>query len=152
MQLSDTPTTHILVRANTNSEFYSCDFAIITISEKWKQDQLRRLAVAKSFPDDKYFRSMCFLDRSVNFYYTNHHDLPDIDKLLGNRDWAFVEISDEELNEEELDEEEQFNCNLDVYRLVICCDGDTYYTAYGEYTGEEFWTEEFSLQELLEKL
>ena len=152
MQLSDKPTSHILVRANTNSEWDSCDFAIITLSEEWKQAQSRRLRAARSFAADISFRGLSFYDWSVDFYYTSRHGLPDIDELLGDRRWAFVEVAEEELNEENLAEEDQINSGLDCHRLLIGSDGGFKYIAYGEYSHDEFSTEEISLPEILEKL
>ena len=152
MQLSETPTAHILVPADTNDLGCSCDFAVITISEQWKQDQLRRLEVARSFADDSTFRALSFQDCSVYFFHSDRSNQSDIKEMLGNKRWAFVEVSTEELSEEELPGEEQINSNLDAYRLVIDSDGDIKYTAFGEYSGSEFWTEEFPLQELLDQL
>ena len=152
MQLSDKPTSHILVRAHTDSEWDSCDFAIITLSEEWKQNQLRRLEAARSFVGDSSFRGLSFHDWAVDFYDTSRHDLPDIDELLGELRWAFVEIGKEELNEENLDEEEQLNGSLDCHRLLIGSDGGFKYIAQGEYTHDEFYTEEALLPEILEKL
>jgi len=152
MQLSEKPTSHILVGADTNDSWCSCDFAVITISEQWKQDQLRRLEVVRSFADDSTFRTLSFENCSVYFFHSDRSGQPDLKELLGDRNWAFVEVSPEELSEEELPEEEQINCNLDAYRLVIDFDGDVKYTAFGEYSGGEFWTEEFPLQELLKQL
>lgn len=152
MQLSDKPTSHILVRADTNSDYDSCNCAIITLSEEWKQAQLRRLEAARSFAGDISFRGLSFHDWSVDFYYTFRHGLPDIDELLGELRWAFVEVNEEEVNEENLDEEEQLNANLDCHKLLIGSDGDFKYIAFGEYTHDEFSTEEVSLPEILEQL
>lgn len=152
MQLSDKPTSHILVRADTDSEWNSCDFAIITLSEEWKQAQPRRLEAARSFAGDSSFRGLSFHDWAVDFYYTSQHDQPDIDQLLGELRWAFVELNEDELNEENLDEEDRLNGSLDCHRLLIGSDGGFKYIARGEYTHDEFSTEEISLPEILEKL
>ena len=45
MQLSDKPTSHILLRAHTDNEWDSCNFAIITLSEAWQKTQFDRLEV-----------------------------------------------------------------------------------------------------------
>lgn len=52
MKVSDKPTGRILVRANSNSEWDSCEFAIVSISEKWKEEQLQRLEIIKPFAED----------------------------------------------------------------------------------------------------
>lgn len=147
MQLSDKPTAHILVRARTDSESDSCDLAIIYLSEEWKKQQQERLAAANALAKDNDFRSLCFCDEAVNFYEAAKDGLPD--ELLGDKCWAFVELDDAELNEED---DGSLNSSLDCHRLVIDFNGNLKYTAYGEYTGDEFWTDEFPLQELLEKL
>lgn len=149
MQLSDKPTAHILVRARTDSESDSCDLAIIYLSEEWKKQQQERLAAANALAKDNDFRSLCFRDGAVNFYEAAKDGLPDADELLGDKCWAFVVIDDAELNEVN---EESLDSSLDCHRLVIDFKGDIKYTAYGKYTGDEFWTDEFPLQELLEKL
>lgn len=46
MKLSDKATAHILVKANTNSEWDNCGFAIIHLSEEWKRTG-KRLALVK---------------------------------------------------------------------------------------------------------
>lgn len=43
MKLSDKATAHILVKAN--SEWDNCEFAIIHLSEEWKTEQAKRLAL-----------------------------------------------------------------------------------------------------------
>lgn len=143
MKVSDKPTGHILVRAHSNSEWDSCEFAIVSISEKWKKEQLKRLEVVKPFAEDYVFQSLNFYDYSVNFYQTGENGLPDLDELLADKDWTFIELS-----EEELDNLTPPESSLDCYRLAIYRDGDAKYKAYGKHTGEEFWTENLPLKQL----
>ena len=42
MKRSDKPTSYLMIKANTNSEWDCCDFAIIALSEDWKQEQQKR--------------------------------------------------------------------------------------------------------------
>lgn len=143
MKVSDKPTGHILVRAHSNSEWDSCEFAIVSISEKWKEEQLKRLEFIKPFVEDYVFQSLSFYDYSVDFYQTGEYGLPDLDELLAGKDWTFIE-----LNEEEPDNLTPPESSLDCYRLAIYRDGDAQYKAYGKYTGEEFWTENLPLKQL----
>ena len=145
MQLSTTVTDHILVRANTNSEWDDCDCAIISLSENWKKRQRARLEAAKSLADDTDFRSLSFYEDSVDFYRISDEDVQNVDELLTGKDWIFVEVIDEEL--ENLTSPEN---SLDCYRLFIYGDGYAKYTAFGRHTSEECWTEKFSLQKFLE--
>lgn len=143
MKVSDKPTGHILVRAHSNSEWDSCEFAIVSISEKWKEEQLKRLEFIKPFAEDYVFQSLNFYDYSVDFYQTGEDGLPDLDELLAGKDWTFIELS-----EEEPDNLTPPENSLDCYRLAIYRDGDAKYKAYGKYTSEEFWTENLPLKQL----
>lgn len=143
MKVSDKPTGRILVRAHSNSEWDSCEFAIVSISEKWKEEQLKRLEFIKPFAEDYDFQSLNFYNCAVDFYQTGEDGLPDLDELLAGKDWTFIE-----LDEEEPDNLTPPESSLDCYRLAIYRDGDAKYKAYGKYTGEEFWTEDLPLKQL----
>ena len=147
MQLSDKPTSHILVRANTNSEWDSCDFAIITLSEDWQKTQIERLEAITPFANDHSFLSLHFFDGAADFYQPGDDGLPNIDELLGDNEWAFVELTQEE--QDDLTPPESA---LDCYEMVLYKDGNAKYTAYGKYTSEEFWTTELPLGKILEQL
>lgn len=146
MHLSETPTSHILVRANTNSEWDFCDFAIIHLSDKWKECQIKRLQAVEPFKDDNDFRSLNYYDEYINFCQLTEEEVQ-VDELLAEKEWAFVELDEEELKELTPPEN-----RLDCYRLVIYNNGDAKYTAYGKHTNEEFWTNKISLLQIIEKL
>lgn len=146
MKMSDKPTEHILIKASTNSEWDCCEFALIHLSEKWKQQQVKRLEAVKPFTDDFTFQSMRFYNTSVDFYQSGDDGEPDIEELLIDKDWAFVEI-----DEDELDELAPPESSLDCYVLEIHRDGNARCKAYGKYTNEEFYTNEFPLQQLTEQ-
>lgn len=143
MRTSDKPTEHILIKASTNSQWDCCEFALIHLSEGWKQQQTKRLEAVKPFADDYEFQSLRFYDGPVEFFQSGDDGEPDIEELLADRDWAFVELDDDE--QERLTPPES---RLDCYRIVIYRDGDARYEAYGKYTNEEFWTNAFSLPQL----
>ena len=96
MQLSDKPTSHILLRAHTDNEWDSCNFAIITLSEAWQKTQFDRLEAIMPFANDLSFFSLHFFDGAADFYQPGDDGLPDIDELLGANEWAFVELTQEE--------------------------------------------------------
>ncbi|WP_447951660.1 hypothetical protein [Chryseobacterium koreense] len=144
MKLSDKSTAHILVKANTNSEWDNCEFAIIHISEEWKQEQAKRLALVKPLEGNLYFCSMNYYDTAVDFYRTGENDNPNIEELLNGKEWVFVELDEQEQEAFTVPEN-----RLDCYRLVLRSNGTGYYTAYGKHTSEEFWTEEFLLTQLI---
>lgn len=146
MKISDKSTAHILIKANTNSEWDCCEFAVIHLSEEWKKLQATRFEAVKPFTDDHTFQSIRFYCTSVTFYQSGGDGTPDIEELLADKDWAFVEI-----DEDELDELTPPENRLDFYVLEIHRDGNARYKAYGKHTNEEFWTSEFSLQQITEQ-
>ncbi|MDO5615555.1 MAG: hypothetical protein Q4G16_05150 [Cruoricaptor ignavus] len=149
MKKADKPTSHILVKACTDSEWDNCDFAVITISQKWKEQQTQRLAIVANIEGDDYFLSVNYRDTFVDFYQTatlkpTEEPTPNLESLLGDTDWTFVELEDEE--------QEQFSApqsTLNCYQLKFDRYGNIHYSAYGKHTGEEFWTAEIELKQLL---
>lgn len=146
MKLSEKPTNHLLIKAYTNSEWDCCDFALINLSGEWKERQAARLQAVKPYEEDYSFQSMNYYDGSADFYQCGA-DGEDMKALLGDKVWAFVELDKNET--EKLVPPES---RLDCYKIVIYRDGSARYEAYGKHTSEEFWTDEFSLQFLLEPI
>lgn len=147
MKISDKPTAQILIKANTSSEWDCCEFAVIYLSEKWKKLQTERLEAVKPFSDNDSFSSINFYDSSVNFFQAGDDEDPDMEELLGDKDWTFVELDDDEETDRLTSPENRLEC----YKLVIYRDGNARYEAHSKYTDEEFWTSEFSLQQLTEQ-
>lgn len=147
MKISDKPTGYILIKAHTDSEWDYCDFALIYLSEKWKKLQAERLEAVKPFADNDSFSSINFYDSSVNFFQAGDDEDSDMEELLGDKDWTFVEPDDDEETDRLTSPENRLEC----YKLVIYRDGNARYEAIGKYTNEEFWTSEFPLQQLTEQ-
>lgn len=142
MKTSDKPTADILIKASTNSEWDCCEFAVIHLSEEWSKRQAKRLEAVKPFNDDYTFQSMKFYDGSVEFFQSGDEE-SSIEELLADREWVFVELNDGELDKLTSPEN-----RLDFYKIVIYRDGNARYEAFGKHTDEEFWTNEFPLQQL----
>ncbi|SHK25154.1 hypothetical protein [Epilithonimonas mollis] len=145
MKLSAKATGHILVKADTSSEWDYCEFAIIHLSEEWKAEQAKRLALVTPLKGSYHFQSMNFYDTAIGFYRTGENDQPDIEKILGNKEWVFVELDKGEQDTFAIPEN-----RLDCHRLVLRADGTANYTAYGKHTSEAFWSQKFSLHQLIQ--
>ena len=143
MKASETATRYVLIGAQTNSEWDGCDFAIITITEEWKEQQRERLQLVRPFQGDNCFQSLVYYDTAVGFFRTDDDDQPGLENLLEEKQWVYVELTEEELGKLTVPEN-----RLDCHRLLIRADGTAYYKAYGKHTSEEFWTENFSLDVL----
>lgn len=61
MNISDKPTNRILVKAHTDNEWDSCDFAILSISKDWRKTLLERLDAITQAANNQSFLSMHFL-------------------------------------------------------------------------------------------
>ncbi len=147
MKATNNPTAYILLKATTNSEWDNCEFAIVPITEEWKKVQAKRLETVKPFEEDYTFQSMNYSDTSVDFYSTDENGEPNMEQLLAGYQWVFVELDEGE--RQALTPPEN---RLDCYGLVVYNNGNAFYKAYGRHTSEEFWTEEFSLQQVTEEL
>ncbi|HBC37840.1 hypothetical protein [Limibacterium fermenti] len=137
-------TDYILVKAYTDSEWDECHFAIIHCTKEWKEKMKQCLQAVQQFTEDYNFCSLNYYDTAVDFYRTDEEEHTDIDTLLGEKDWTFVELEE--------NEQETFlvpENRLDTYRLHLYRNGTAMYSAYGKNTGEEFYTEEFSVSQIL---
>lgn len=147
MKISDKQTANILIKARTNSEWDSCECALVHISDEWKKLQAERLDAVKLFKDDYNFQSLRFYSYSAKFYQYGGDEIPDIEELLGDKDWSFVELGKDEQDKFVVPEN-----NLDCYRIVIYRDGNARYEAFGKHTNEEFWTNKIPLQQIIEQI
>lgn len=145
MKRASKPTDYLLIKAYTNSEWDCCDFAIVHLSNQWKKEQAKRLEYLTPLQGNYHFQSMNFYDTAVDFYRIGENEQPETENLTEGKDWAFVELEKGEPKTFAIPEN-----RLDCYRLALHADGTAYYTAYGKHTGEEFWTEGFSLPQLLQ--
>lgn len=143
MKISDKPTVHILIKADTNSEWDCCEFAVIRLSDEWRKLQAKRLEAVKPFAEACSFQSIRFYDGAVEFYQPGDED-PNMEELLVDREWIFVELEDDELGKLTSPEN-----SLDFYKIVIYRDGNARYEAFGKHTNEDFYTNEFPLQQLI---
>ncbi len=143
MKVSNKATEYVLIKASTNSEWDDCSFAIVNITNNWKEKQAKRLEAIKEFMNDNCFLSLNFYDSSVTFFKSDENDSPDIGQMLQEEDWAFVDLEENELA--------SFNhpeSPLDCYSLVLYRSGHTVFTAYDKYSNDEFRTEELNLNKL----
>lgn len=142
MKTTSQTTEYILLKAYTNSDWDECHFALIHYSKEWKETLEQRLKTLQFVENEYGFSTINYYDTSVDFYRANEEE--EINDLLQDKNWAFVELKDGE-QETFLSPE---NC-LDTYHLRIYRHGIAMFSAYGKHTGEEFWTEDFSIPEII---
>jgi len=142
MNISKTPTTHLLVRAYTNSEWDSCDFALITLTEQWLEKVKKVAQQVSTLKSDPDFVNLSFYEARTDFYTLSDEEQPDL-SFLEERTWAFVELTEEELASFNTPES-----RLDIYRSVFTRYDDFYIKAYGKYSSDEYWTDDIRFDEL----
>jgi hypothetical protein len=144
MKISEQPTSHILVKAHCHSEWDNCNFAIINCGDGWAEDVAKRMDSTRHLDTDTDFFSAKYFDCGVSFYVSKE----ELDELLpAGKDWAFVELEEDE--ESDFTEPETM---LDCYEMVLFKEGKGRYQAIGEYTGEEFHTEDLPLREIIKRM
>lgn len=147
MKLLEQPTEYLLVKANTTSVWDDCEFAIIHITEQWKEEQTKRLELLKPLKDNLRFLSMNYHDTAVDFYRVDENECPNIEEMLAGKTWSFAEFDEGERQKLTPPENALYCYQMRVYQR-----GTAIYSAYGKHTSEEFWTEEFPLTQIIEQL
>lgn len=93
MKKSAIPTPHILVKAFTTSEWDSCDFAIIHITEEWKTEMANRIKLLEPLIDTRGFFNLSFWDAPEG-YYLYSPELEASSLLASGEDWCYVITDD----------------------------------------------------------
>lgn len=144
MNISPTPTGHILIKAHTCSDWDDCDFAVIACDTAWQERMASRLEATGCFHPGEGFLSFRYVDHGAEFYISPGEEFPD--GLPEDDRPVFVEF--------ETGERESFQTpvtGMDDGRIVIYRDGSAMYVKHGKYTADEFFTECFSLPDILER-
>ncbi|NMR35280.1 hypothetical protein HIO71_13920 [Chryseobacterium aquaticum] len=140
MKKSIKPTEYFLIKAK--SEWDDCDFAIIHITEEWKKIQKKRLEVVKIVKNDSDLKWLNYEDVKVEFFKFSKENYPQIEEWLSGKNQFFVELEKDDLKQLLQPEHDLHNRQMQVFKS-----GNAIYNAFGKHTSEEFFTEEFSLEE-----
>lgn len=144
MNISHIPTDFIFVRAQTNSDWDNCTYAIISVSSEWKKEQAHRIQFLKALESCANFNAAYFFNAEVQFF-SSDDELSEIlsgfDQLM---DWCFLQITQEEINH-------LYAPESIIDASCICLDalGNGTYKAWGKYSRDEFYTEQFPIEEIL---
>lgn len=142
MKISNTPTDYLLIKALNESEL--CDFAIIHTTEEWKEIQNKRLNAVKPFENDDSFKWLNYKDEAVNFYRYSNESYTEIQKWLSENDMLFLET-----NNEELKKLKGIDFRMSNYQMQVFSNGNALYSCFEKHLGDEFWTVQLSLKELI---
>jgi hypothetical protein len=146
MKKSETITDYILIRATTNSEWDSCDFAIIKLSDEWRDTMQQRIKAVEPFKNDSYFYHLSFWDAPEGFYKNIDEDDLVGEILKTESDWCFIAIDETELEKLPVPENK-----LEAQQILVMKNGYARFTAIGKHSGEDFYTSDFNINELIKK-
>ncbi len=144
MKKASNNTDYILVKADTDSDWDNCHYALIHCTAEWKEQMQQRLKSVQSVENEIGFASLNYYDTSVDFYRADEKTQTEINQVLGKKEWTFVELDENEQETFLMPEN-----RLDTYRLSLYRYGTAMYSAYGKHSGEEFYTAEFSVSQIL---
>jgi hypothetical protein len=138
-------TEHILLKANTDSEWDDCTFAIIYLTEQWRQLLAERASWLIPCKKDSSFFSLTYWDSHIAFFIHTGDDQEDAlygsDLMEEDEIWSYVSVT-----EDELDRFKRPENKICVYQLRIMSDGYAQFQAWGDHTHEKFYTEQFELE------
>lgn len=144
MKRSRKTTEHILIKANTSSDWDRVEFAIIYSTAPWKALIQTRLQAIGQFKADNDFNYHSFWDASINFYNSPDQRALAKSVLTPYEDWGYVTLApDEELKFQHPENQ------LEACQLLIRANGIAHFKAYSKHTDEVYWIEEFDLSKLI---
>ncbi len=145
MKRSDNPTEYLLLQARTTSEWDVCDFAIVRIGDAWKTKMSERLQLISQFKKDNDFSHVAWSD-IVEGFYTYSESTTGI-MLQKEEAWCFIDTMREELQNFEEVNTELCGCEFKI-------DGGGYasFRAFAEQTDDSFYTHDFKIAEILNKI
>ena len=142
MKATNNFTPYILIQSNTNSEWDTCRFALIHTDKEFTSALQQWQTHLQQIENEPFFSSIELYYGKVAFYQENAQ----AEAILQDKVWAFVELTEEERCSLPFTEN-----YLTCYKLHLCKGGNAYFTAYGKHTDEEFWTEEFAIDEVIQQ-
>lgn len=136
------PTAYLLVKARTSDEYDQCDFIVIHLSTQWQQTMRQRLQVLKQFWYDSDFHALHYWGSPEGYYYDMDETVMPL--LNPGEDWTYLTIEPQQLTQLQA-----LPDPLDTDQLVMYATGSAHYRCYGKHSGEQYWSENFDLCQLL---
>lgn len=144
MKVSKKPTKWIAIKANTTSEWDSCDLVLLNITENYKEYLKKGLEAVELLNynhSDISLMSISLWSEPDGWYICDNDKINDI---LYKKGWVYVNIKDDKnIN---LNKPEQV---IDAVTLDISKFGTINFRGYGKHTSEEFFTNQIDLKEIL---
>lgn len=144
MKRSDKPTPYILVKAYTTSEWDTCDFAIIHVTEEWKTTITGRIKLLQPLNDTKDFFNVSYWGGPEGFYLQT----PESAHLLKeNEDWCYIITDGDEIESLTVPEDP-----LDAEQMILVHSNAVYYKAFSKHSSDELCTAEFRASDIINSI
>ncbi|PWN64116.1 hypothetical protein [Chryseobacterium viscerum] len=144
MKLSEKPTEYLMLQAKTDSELYDCNYAIVQITENWKEEMQTRLNAIIPFSITK--NDLSTMDYFATVYFYKDDSNIDSMDLLGDQHWSFVIPSKKDIKFLSNNENRRFGNMLEIQK-----NGWASYSTH-RLQDDEYWTKEFSIQKIIDHL
>ncbi|MCF2218319.1 hypothetical protein H9Q08_03270 [Chryseobacterium sp. PS-8] len=143
MKISKIPTDYLFIKSIDSSEF--SDFAIIRTTEQWRELCKERIKAVKPFENDDFFKWLNYKDEAIDFFRFSNECFTEIEDWFQSIEMFFVET-----DEEEISQLKPLGFVLNSYQMQVFNDGNAIYNAFEKHLGSEYWTVQFSLNELVQ--
>lgn len=141
---------YIIIKAFTDSDWDFCDYALIkldgsnVIGEIQEQQKFLRNLREDSRKLLNNFCKMCFYTHIVDFYCFDDEIITEEETNLEKP--YIIDLSEEQLQKLSVPE-----ARLELYRYELYSYNSLRFTAYGKYSGDEFYTDSFDIVSLIKE-
>lgn len=136
----------MLIKANTRAENDPINYAIIHITADWLEWVRHRLTTIETYLAPVDFHCFSYWDSPMGYFYVADHFINKYDLMPRHEDQAYITLEDLDL--EVICRAEN---RLEAQQLLITRAGIAHFKAYAFGSGEEYWTDEFNLHQLLKE-
>nr|DAF03237.1 MAG TPA: hypothetical protein [Caudoviricetes sp.] len=138
---------YIIVKAFTDSDWDTCDYALIKIDGNTiGRIQEQQKAIGNLMKDSRgimnSFCKMCFYTSIVEFYCFDEEVITEDENNLEKP--YIIDLSEEQLQKLLTPE-----ARLELYKYELYSYNSLRFTAYGKYSGDEFYTDDFDIVSLI---
>ena len=145
MKKASQPTIYILLQAATNSEWDSCEYAILHLTKNWRKNMAHRRALFTPLKQEVGFAYAAFYDFHIDFFIGSDQQ-DTLEMLADGTSWTFIETTEEEIHALPTPDN-----SLDDHSMRLFADGMARFIAYGKHTGEEFFTGSINIDKLMNR-
>ncbi len=142
-----------MIKADTNSEWDSCDFVLLHLTPDYISMLRERVSLAIRLAETADLYYLTFSDGPKGWYKypidnscqesTDEDETDAWKELPDNQEWAFIDLQDHS----ELTSVNRPQQKLNILQMNVFTNGDIRFIAFGEHSDERFWTARFSLDE-----